>query len=521
MPTENDIVRGSSRFSFKRIAAYGVALALCALAAFLVGGAMIAIDRMQRIAADSVAASKPQIESRVGETFKLLSTLADQPALIDPATPVMDKVRLLDQVNEHYGYFLICYIDADMNVWDETGPASLASRDYLQKLFATGETVITDSFPAGADGATLNYTVAEPLMDEGGAITGALFASLYFSDIVDILARSVFDSQVESAIIGSTGQIMSATPGYAYGDQFLEPLRPHIVFGMSADKVESELRALNPVSFWTVDGLNVRYYVASPLEGTSWDVICTSSFWNTYAQVMTSIAPVMIVVVALIGLGLLLIRHHFSRQMEKARLLEKSVIELERKVYSDERPDDVDMAEILELTSSGLTDGLTGVVTRSVFTSKLDGALRHADGKDGSLYALCFIDLDDFKLINDAYGHAAGDVALKSVGYLLREYERRYEGLVGRYGGDEFVLLMTDLDDEAELVAVLDEMVEALHVDVKNADCSFMVHGSMGVAIWDRISGSDALIDQADKALYLVKQQGKQSYCLYRDEDQA
>ena len=59
---------------------------------------------------------------------------------------------------------------------------------------------------------------------------------------------------------------------------------------------------------------------------------------------------------------------------------------------------------------------------------------------------------------------------MKSIGYALRGYERRYDGMVGRYGGDEFVMLMTDIDDEGELRAVLDEMVGDLHVDIQVGD---------------------------------------------------
>ena len=62
-------------------------------------------------------------------------------------------------MNEHFGYFLLCYVDDEMNVWDVTGSASLASRDFMQKCYSTGQGLVTDSFAAGADGVTLNYVV--------------------------------------------------------------------------------------------------------------------------------------------------------------------------------------------------------------------------------------------------------------------------------------------------------------------------------------------------------------------------
>ena len=241
-------------------------------------------------------------------------------------------------------------------------------------------------------------------------MTGSLFVSLYFDDMVRILAESAVGPDVGSVLIGSRGQTMSATSGFVYDDMFLDPLRSSIAFGMTADVVERELMALNPVSFWTVDGLDVRYYTAVPIADTAWDAVCVTSFWDAYTKVMAALAP-------LIAAGLAIVAGVFL-------LLEKSVEELQRKVYDDGRSAEADIADILELTSSGLADGLTGTVTRSVFSSKLASSLENARDS-GSLYVLCFIDLDDFKTINDTYGHATGDAALKSIGYALRGYEHR------------------------------------------------------------------------------------------------
>lgn len=232
------------------MALYGVALALALLIASAVMGAVLAVRDMRDQADVSLTNAKARIESSVAESFKLLESLAEQPTLYDRSVPVMDKVTMLDQVNEHFGYFLLCYVDDEMNVWDVTGSASLASRDFMQKCYSTGQGLVTDSFAAGADGVTLNYVVLAPLFD-GGEMTGSLFVSLYFDDMVRILAESAVGPDVGSVLIGSRGQTMSATSGFVYDDMFLDPLRSSIAFGMTADVVERELMALNPVSFWT------------------------------------------------------------------------------------------------------------------------------------------------------------------------------------------------------------------------------------------------------------------------------
>lgn len=516
MAEHSSTVKGPSRFSFKRMAACGVALAAASVVAVFTAGAVMAVFDMQHEADVSLAAAQPRIESRIDETFKLLETLAEHPTLYDPAVDVMEKVNLVDTVNEHFGFFLICYVDEDINVWDATGAASLASRSHMQRVYSTGQRYVTDSFVAGADGTTLNYTIIVPLRDEQGAMTGSVFASIYFDEIMAMLDDSLASPYVESLIIGGKGQVMSVTSGFTYDDPFLDPIRNSIAFGMTADTVQSELLAMKPVSFWTVDGFDVKYYSVAPIAETEWDAVCVTSFWDAYSKVMWAISPLALVAVALIAAAFLIMRRSFARQMSEARMLEKSVSELQKTLYSDERPADADIADILELTSSGLSDGLTGTVTRSVFASRLEGVLENADG---GIYALCFIDLDDFKNINDTFGHATGDVALKSIGYLLREYERRYDGLVGRYGGDEFTLLMTDFDDMDELYRVLDELTSGLHVDIQAAGSAFSVHCSVGVSIWDHRASADELMEQADTALYCVKQRGKEAFCVYQDEE--
>ena len=113
----------TTRFSFRRMALYGVALALALLIASAVMGAVLAVRDMRDRADVSLTNAKARIESSVAESFKLLESLAEQPTLYERSVWVMDKVTMLDQVNEHFGYFLLCYVDDEMNVWDVTGSA--------------------------------------------------------------------------------------------------------------------------------------------------------------------------------------------------------------------------------------------------------------------------------------------------------------------------------------------------------------------------------------------------------------
>ena len=210
---------------------------------------------------------------------------------------------------------------------------------------------------------------------------------------------------------------------------------------------------------------------------------------------------------------ILVLRRYVKGQMQVVNLLVHSVEELEKKIYQDEHDEKRDFNEIIRLTKNGLSDSLTGVVTRSVFLNQAEGVLKKAD--PNRVTALCFVDMDNLKYINDTHGHSSGDVALKNVGYILREYEKKYDGVVGRYGGDEFVLLLLNLDDDEELRSVMDGLVLRLHSTVGSAGIQIPVQCSVGVALYHPGEELKQLISDADEALYFVKHNGKGYYKIH------
>ena len=137
-------------------------------------------------------------------------------------------------------------------------------------------------------------------------------------------------------------------------------------------------------------------------------------------------------------------------------------------------------------------DELTGVANRREILPRLRGA-RPGD-------AVCILDLDHFKDLNDAHGHAAGDEALRRLGQLLRERTRAGD-FVGRYGGDEFVLIMA-----TARIPVAVRRLRDLARDFRRCDAGLTLSG--GVARVDDRGGLVA-IDAADRALYRAKQRGR------------
>lgn len=507
---------GKWQISFAPISRYSAVFCALVLVIVFLGGCVLSVSRMKSDAEASLEASHAQISQRVTGTINLLESLAALPEFYDPEVSPIDKVRKLDRMSPYFGYMMICYVDSDINVYtDGSEPASLASRDYMQQLFSTGRRQVTDSFAAGADGSTLNYTVAVPLVNRHGAITGCLFSAIYFDEVMEILGRSAESGGSEVTLVGTRGQVMSSTAGLPYGDSIMGVLQKGQLFGTTPNRLEEQLLAARPGDFWSFRDGSLYYTTWQRVENTNWDILCSVGFWTCFGETVPALALVT-ALTFLISAGLLwLVRRYIASQMQVVDMLVHSVEELEHRIYQNERPEDVDFQEVLRLTSNGLSDSLTGVVTRSVFLNQAVSLLKKADPK--LLKVLCFVDMDNLKYINDNCGHAGGDIALKSLGYILREYEKKYDGVVGRYGGDEFVMLLTSLDDEKELQDVLDELVLRLRSSVQSGGQSIPVQCSIGVSIYRPGMEIEQMIADADEALYYVKQNGKGYYHIYQN----
>ncbi len=166
------------------------------------------------------------------------------------------------------------------------------------------------------------------------------------------------------------------------------------------------------------------------------------------------------------------------------------------------------------LTYQAFHDPLTHLANRVLFTDRLEHALSRRDETRG-LLAVLFVDLDDFKMVNDTFGHAPGDDLLRNVAERLRSVLRPAD-TAARFGGDEFAILLEDSLSPDDVAAVAERIVGALkpHFVVERQEVA--VHASIGVAI--ATSGpvdAEELLRRADAAMYWAKVQGKGGYEIY------
>lgn len=156
-------------------------------------------------------------------------------------------------------------------------------------------------------------------------------------------------------------------------------------------------------------------------------------------------------------------------------------------------------------------DVLTGVPNRALLADRLRQAIAQTQ-RTRTLLAVCYLDLDGFKLINDQYGHEAGDRVLVEVAERLRHCLRGGD-TVARLGGDEFVLLLLGLNQVAECQAAVERTLEALNRPIQVGGALAPISASIGVTVYPVDDAEpDALLRHADLAMYQAKQEGKNRY---------
>jgi len=163
-----------------------------------------------------------------------------------------------------------------------------------------------------------------------------------------------------------------------------------------------------------------------------------------------------------------------------------------------------------QLKFDSVTDYLTGLFNRKVFSERSEAALQESKA-NGDLYGLILLDLDDFKSVNDEFGHATGDEVLRMIGRVLKESLRGQRDLAARLGGEEFAVLCFGALDEGALHQIAERIRAAIESEqLRSAAGVVRITSSFGIALsdledpdWKHIYG------RADAALYRAKVGGK------------
>jgi len=161
-----------------------------------------------------------------------------------------------------------------------------------------------------------------------------------------------------------------------------------------------------------------------------------------------------------------------------------------------------------ELLFNATHDALTGLPNRAFFLGRLQSVVDRMKRRPQHAAAVLFIDIDDFKLVNDCYGHATGDILVKEVSNRLRACMRR-DLTIARLGGDEFTVLVEDVADPSDAIRVAQRIQSSFTRPFLLEGLEVFKSTSIGIALTSPETSAEAVLQNADIAMYRAKSQGK------------
>lgn len=468
-----------------------------------------AVTLIKSSSSDIMQATKYELENKLSVTQKLADALAKDLKLTDTTISLEERAKYLKPYNDAYDLFLIGITDVSGKItssYDDI-PGEIGYRDYFKEVMQTGKTIITDAFASGADATVLNYTVCVPYYDKGTTPSGVIILSIPFDGVNEIISGALRESSFMFTLLGADKKVMSEKEAGLIGEDFITMLDKSSYLSADAKQIMESVNSSNRDTYWTVDNGNLLYVSFDSVTNTPWTLLTSIDILEYSRELIIALVLKFILIISIFAAIYFVGKHYIKVKLSDTNRLVTQMENLKKILREEKLITSDTVEELISISKSGLLDSLTNLPTRLGIKKMLSFKMEQLSQKEQGTFLL--IDLDDLKTINDTHGHIVGDRAIAAFGDSLRQWASEVDGIVGRFGGDEFIAFFTKNDHES----TVKNLLSMLHIELEEKGEKINIHASIGGAIYP-ISGTNfqELYEQADKALYLSKNKGKDCY---------
>ncbi len=402
-----------------------------------------------------------------------------------------DNMDMLASLHTYTDLELTALILPDGTAHYDNGEVKNVSyRRYFTESMA-GERSLSDPLESSVD-KEMRVILSVPVKKDD-QVVGVLGASYNVTELSHIMLNDAFGGIGYSLIVTNEGNIIahdgdSTSQTISYGESFFDFYKGvEILDDASLNHIKEDFEAHQSgvVKVCSKNGQGSKEYLAyAPLEINDW-MICYALPVSDAQQPYRFISKYEAVFIICFFIMVVLLVVYIIVKDNKSK---KALMRYAR------------------------TDALTGLYNKNATENFINELISKTD--NNSLHAFIIFDMDRFKHINDTYGHAFGDVVIQSFGALLKDHFRSQD-VVGRIGGDEFVVFMSEVESRDIVKTRVEELIEKIH-DLKLPDFDERLTASIGIAYAPE--AGDRYMDlykNADLALYQVKQNGRDGYRVY------
>lgn len=444
---------------------------------------------------DNVERQNHHLETLLDLQFQHLESVAESVAHGGKLTSEgnMRTIRIL-QKNSDFEHIAI--IDTEGNShYDEGSVKNVSHRRYFKEGMA-GNRTLSDPLESSIDGQT-RVIAGVPIYAEGDReqeVIGILAASYDMTALSRMMFEDIYGGAGFSMILTREGEVISYDAGDSEGGRALESIGNNL-FGKYKEEIEKNAAAANVVTDFEKGqigcaelntGSNKWYMAYAPFNYNGW-MICYSIPSRSVRSAYQFINQYEIVLCLSLALAVLVLIFLHMRNVKKRQNI---------------------------LIKYANTDALTGLCNKEKTKNDIEHWL-HKEKEHRGIQAFIIMDIDYFKEVNDTYGHIAGDQVLQDIGNYLR-HQFRDGDILGRIGGDEFVIFMKNVDTLEHLKAKAKEVAEGISkIQVPELEGK-MLSASIGIS-YAPDYGKEYLdlYNHADEALYETKRNGRNGYTVY------
>lgn len=415
-------------------------------------------------------------------------------------TYIIENIEKLEELKSPY---VIAFDQNGNKISGREYNESISNYMYYDKVMA-GERIVTDIFEEKSNDFDEDIVaVAVPMRASDGKVIGGIMCAYKISEIENILASEGITDFGETIVMDHNERIVVGSRKYGPDANFFDRPKEDKSY-LDEEKVREiregiEKKRSDFIHFG--DGFRNGILVYEFNMTSEWTVVTTldqialdAYLYNITKSLLLTLqgsiisAAILYIIIFLLFLCII----YNTNKKSKVLKLEKD-----------------------ELTNLAMRDSMTGLYNKTTAINLIENFLNNEQGE--TKHALFFLDIDNFKAVNDKFGHEEGDKLIEVFAKLIKEHFRT-EDIVARFGGDEFIILVKKYGSEQTLRQMSNRLCRLI-VEKSQEKADYQFSTSIGIAIYpDHGTTCDDLMKNADKALYWSKKEGKNQYRIYENK---